>query len=305
MSGLALIGVDWGTSSLRAYAIDGEGRIIDQQGGGQGILHVAEQRFDPTLSAMIGDWQGSQPVPVVLSGMITSRNGWCETPYLPVPCTLHDLAGGLIARRSAAGWPLWFVPGVSQAPGASPEALHDVMRGEETELLGWLSAHDQSSGWFVLPGTHCKWVRIQDVGVRRFTTFMTGEVFTALCSHTILGRLMVPDAPFDSAAFKAGVDAAGGSARTLLAQLFAVRAMPLLGAMPPEQIRDYLAGLLIGSEVMDMLRVGVTDPVVIGRGDLVMRYCLALEHHGVAARAAEANLVAHGHLALARSAGIR
>ncbi len=341
MTDLVLIGVDWGTTSLRASGFDADGRILERKSSTQGIMSVEGGRFDPVLVDLIGDWQRSagKPVPVVLSGMITSRNGWVETPYLPVPCSLRELATRLVGRRSDNGWSLWFVPGVSQVPEPDADGnrhdrlAHDIMRGEETELFGQLASTGRSGGWFVLPGTHSKWVRLEGGTIRGFVTFMTGEVYQALCAHTLLGRLIVPNAPFDESAFRAGVVASSRSNRSLLAQLFSVRAMPLLGALPAESVRDYLAGLLIGSELSDGLKsfatpVEITNdepgfvahgprsdasdpkagsplrtPVLVGRGDLVTRYRLAFRELGLEAEEAEPDCAARGLFEIARLAG--
>lgn len=304
MYALSLIGVDWGTSSLRCVAFDGHGEVLDRVDSAQGILAVPDAQFEAVLTERIGHWQRARAVPVILSGMITSRNGWIETPYLPAPCSPHDLARSLVPASGSNGWPLAFVPGVSQTPQAGlAHRQHDVMRGEETEILGHLASTGEADGWFVLPGTHSKWVRVHDGAIHGFTTFMTGEVFSALSAHTILGRLMDMTAPMDTAAFEAGVLSQTTPTQSLLGRLFAVRAMPLLEAMPAAHTRDYLAGLLIGTECSDGLAQGAYDPVIIGRPDLVERYQRALAVLGCQARAAQPGNAARGQWEIARRSG--
>ena len=320
LANAALLGIDWGTSSLRAVALDASGRILAQRNSPSGIQAIEPGAFEQTLEALLAPWQIDTKVPVVLSGMITSRNGWVETPYLPTPAALDALAGALVPLRSAAGRRLHFVPGVSQAGPASagvapdvaagPQA--DVMRGEETELLGWLAAARQKageasapsmSGQFVLPGTHSKWAQVQDGRIESFATCMTGEIFHVLSKHTILSKLMEADA-VSPPAFTAGAELGLREPARLLAHCFSVRALPLLGRMPVGQTRDYLGGLLVGAEVAGQIDQAAHQLIVIGRGDLAARYAQVIAMAGRQAVVAEPGSAAHGQLALARLAGL-
>lgn len=308
----ALIGIDWGTSSLRAVCLDAAGRVHAERRGDEGITRVADGAFEQTLEVVLADWNVPSDVPVVLSGMITSRNGWLETPYLPVPAALPALASAMRMQRAASGRALAFVPGVNQGVdrAGQPTGLPaDVMRGEETELLGWLDAAGSkpqagTTLRFVLPGTHSKWAELRDGSIVAFSTCMTGEIFEALCRHTILGRLMTGDAVADDA-FDDGARIGLREPARLLAHCFSARALPLLERMPVQHTRDYLAGLLIGAEVAGQL-AGATDGplIIIGRGDLAERYARVLSLAGRHADVAEPGSAARGQFALARLAGL-
>jgi 2-dehydro-3-deoxygalactonokinase len=155
----------------------------------------------------------------------------------------------------------------------------DVMRGEETQLLGAV-ALGRRDGWFVLPGTHSKWVHLEDGVIHRIATFMTGELFATLAAHGTLAPLMANDAD-DDAAFVAGLDEARGGA-PLSNALFGVRARVVTGAMPATQARSFVSGLLIGAEFVAALAGAGVDLVCIGSATLRDRYTRAARHFGVA-----------------------
>ena len=301
-----VIGVDWGTSSLRVSALDADGQVLAEHSSDRGILTVQDQDFDAVLETMLAAWQPDPAIPLVLSGMITSRNGWCESPYLSAPCRLADLAGALLVRQSQRGRRLHFVPGVK----LTETDAADVMRGEETELFGWLARrHTDNVGAIgerlcLLPGTHSKWVQLTDAGISHFSTCMTGELFALLCRHSILGRLMNADDTRSAQAFERGARYGLAKPGELLATLFSARALPLLDRLPARDIRDYLAGLLIGSEVAGQVRQMAQPVVIIGRGDLVDRYATVLRIAGVNSDRSEPGAAAAGQFALARQAAL-
>src|SRR5438270_13782657 len=181
-----LIGLDWGTTSCRAYLIGAAGAVLDRQPDGPGILKIEDGHFGPWLDSMIGGWIATHgPAPVILSGMIGSRQGWKEAPYARCPAGTNDIVKTLAEIE-------WSELSIALVPGLSTEndGMPDVMRGEETQIFGALALSGESDGLFLLPGTHSKWAHVQDGRIVSFSTFMTGEVFGALKEHTILGRLM-------------------------------------------------------------------------------------------------------------------
>ncbi len=209
---------------------------------------------------------------IFLSGMITSRNGWIETPYVETPATLRDLADGAVDQRLADGVRLRFLPGVCQRTPTP-----DVMRGEEIQVFG--AIEPGATGTLVHPGTHGKWVRVEKGALVGFRSFMTGEVFAVLKNHSILGRL-IPEGgrSFDEGAFAAGVrHAASAESAGFLNDIFTTRSGALLGAFPPAEIEDRLSGLIIGREVASGLALGWTDepPLLFGDAALCARYALA------------------------------
>lgn len=294
----ALIGIDWGTTAFRAWRMGPGGAVLDHVADGPGILAAAAVPggFAEALRDRIGGWMDGAPV--IASGMIASRNGWVETPYLPLPLDARALAENLALHEG-----VHFVTGaVSDPDGPAP----DVMRGEETEIIGHL-AGGGGDGLFVLPGTHSKWAWTRGGALTAFRTVMTGEVFAALRDHTILGRLIRPGPgrpePGGDDAFRRGVRA-GQQDGALLGRIFSARTLALMDRLPPDRIADYLSGLLIGDEVAQGLR-GADGPVtIIGRGDLAARYRMALDQMGRAAAVAPPGMARRGLWEIARMGGL-
>lgn len=296
----ALIGIDWGTSSLRAFLIGANGKVLDKVSSCEGILNVADRDFERVFGRLIGHWAWAQGLPVLASGMITSRNGWVETPYVRVPLDAGVLAKALVPHRTSCGIDLRFITGATTEDASGP----DVMRGEETQIVG-ASAAGMSNGTFVMPGTHSKWIRVANGRIDDYTTYMTGEIFAALKGHTILGTL-IEEGLFSPDGFAQGVTAGLKDGSALLHDLFHVRTLPLLGRMPACQVEDYLSGLLIGAEIKAAKgRDDVSDTVtIIGRNDLTDRYASALGLAGIESRSAPEDIVAMGHFLIAKSAGL-
>jgi len=297
----ALIGVDWGTSTFRAYRLDAGGDILESVRENKGILQVEGGAFAETLEAAIGAWR-VDGTPVILSGMIGSRQGWFEVPYLNLPAKLSDIANALVNHPNDPA--VHFVPGLAQDPaGQAP----DVMRGEETQIVG---AIEDGAGrhLLIMPGTHSKWVLVDDRQITWFSTFMTGELFSILKNHSILGRLMAEDdGHHDAGSFKQGLLAAETLPGGLLQRLFSVRTLGLFERLPENGIADYLSGLLIGSEMNEALG-NIEDPrnrlsiTVIGASLLAERYLSAIAHAGLSAKRADDSAAARGHFLIAKKA---
>ncbi len=186
MSHPHLIGLDWGTTSCRAYLIGADGAVLDRQLDGPGILKVENGHFGPWLDSMIGGWIATHgAAPVILSGMIGSRQGWKEAPYAKCPAGADDIVKAL-ARIEWGELSIALVPGLSTE--IARDAGCDARRGNAN--LGALALSGKDEGLFLLPGTHSKWAEVRGGRIVSFRTFMTGEVFGALKDHTILGRLM-------------------------------------------------------------------------------------------------------------------
>jgi 2-dehydro-3-deoxygalactonokinase len=290
-----MIAVDWGTTNFRAFHLGANGAILDRRTAACGILHVEGGAFAATLQAEIGDWLARGERHVLLCGMIGSRQGWQEVPYLCCPAGAAELAGA-VTRLAFAGAELWLVPGVTTVDA---QGVPDVMRGEETKIVGALDALG-GSDLVCLPGTHAKWVRLQDRRIAGFTTHMTGEVFGALREHTILGRMM-RDAPLDAAAFDRGV-ARSADPGGLLHHLFGVRALGLMDRLAEDAAPSYLSGLLIGSEVRSSLTPGATVHL-IGAEQLSARYARAITACGGTVRLEDEDAAARGLAAIMRSLG--
>lgn len=269
-----LVGVDWGTSSLRAARIAGDGRVLDERASARGILTVPAGGFPAVLAQTCGDWLEGGTLCLV-SGMAGSRQGWQEAPYCPCPAGFAELG------RSLA----WITPGrIALVPGLSAdhEGVPDVMRGEEVQVFGALSLLQRADGVFVLPGTHSKWVHVQDSRVLQFSTFMTGEVYALLRQHSILARTMAADdGPLAEPAFLRGVRHAQ-QAGSLLAAAFSARTLALFGTLDAAALPSYLSGLVLGEELRAQRELPGTV-TLIGGAALVRRYALALAAVGVQA----------------------
>jgi 2-dehydro-3-deoxygalactonokinase len=283
-----MIGVDWGTTRFRVFRVAADGSIRDRRAAPRGIMAIPDGRFAEALREEIGPWLAAGEDRVLLSGMIGSRQGWKEAPYLPCPAGVADLAGALV--EVPFDWAkVKLVPGLS---GNDESGVAEVMRGEETEVIGVL-AEFPAGGIACLPGTHSKWVRVAGGRIVQFTTHMTGEAYAAFRGHTILARMM-RDGPTDGAPFAAGVRRSGEPGG-LLHHVFGVRSETLAGRLPDSEAGAYLSGILIGHEVRAAL-VNEVRPVVhvIGTPELTKLYGLAIEACGGYAERHDGEAAARG-----------
>ncbi|HEY8358516.1 MAG TPA: 2-dehydro-3-deoxygalactonokinase [Ramlibacter sp.] len=288
---MPLVGVDWGTSSLRAARIAADGEVLEERASPRGILTVPAGGFPSVLEETCGDWLRDPATLCLVSGMAGSRQGWQEAPYCPCPAGFTELASRLH----------WITPGrIALVPGLSCEAggVPDVMRGEEVQVFGALSLLGQSDGVIVLPGTHSKWVQVRDGAVQSFSSWMTGEFYALLRQHSILARtLPAEDGALDEAAFVRGVlhARAGGS---LLHTAFSARTLSLFGRMEAAVQPSYLSGLVIGEELRAQAG-DASEVTLIGSTTLTQRYTLALSALGVGARSLGSEATWRGLQALA------
>ena len=295
-----LIGIDWGTTSFRAYLLARDGQVLDSIDTADGITAIPDCAFEARLNHNIQQWRRKQSLPIIMSGMITSRNGWQETPYLNAPAGATEFAAALTRLKSKTLTNAWLITGMScQSAAGYP----DVLRGEETEIIGHITSTRHLNARYLLPGTHSKWVDVAEGKINGFTTCMTGDVFAALRNHTILGATM-QDGDFCRQAFERGVQAAGND-DNLLATLFSTRTLALFRELAIDEGADYLSGLLIGYEVFRQATKSTTASVtIIGRGPLCERYAIALSMAALSSNTAESAQVTRGHLEIATLAGI-
>jgi 2-dehydro-3-deoxygalactonokinase len=288
----ALISVDWGTSSFRAYLVDASGHALDVIPEGKGALTLQAGEHEAYLAGRLEPWRAQHPqVPIVASGMVGARQGWWEAPYVACPAGAAEIAAATVMAPG----------GVRILPGMSCIDSHgapDVMRGEETQILG-----AGGDGVFVLPGTHSKWARVEAGRIVSFATYMTGEVFAVLKNHSVLGRMMAT--PRDGDGFALGLQAARTLERPgdLLHAAFMARTYGLFGTIAPDQLAEYLSGLLIGAEIL----AGAGDAksaTVIGAPELSARYATAGAHLGVAMSPAAENCATLGQIAVLKRLGL-
>ena len=274
MSTPAFVGIDWGTTRFRAYLIDETGAVIDRVTSDDGIMAVKPGGFPAVLAIRCGMWLARDPdLPVLMAGMVGSRNGWVEAPYRACPASASDLARAMIPIDIGNGRIAHLVPGLStrDAQGAP-----DVLRGEETLALG----AGLQNGLVILPGTHSKWISVEASVMSGFSTFMTGEFYATLLGHTILGALRKePDA---QSGFEKGLRAAKRSGG-LTHQAFAARTAVLLGDMTGEEVAPFLSGLLIGVEIENAcaLYPNTSSMVLIAEGVIAENYKIALAAKGI------------------------
>ena len=278
IEGTALIGIDWGTSNNRAYRIDDRGRVLESRNGKLGLSAIKDRNFDAALETFIADWRQGEGrgIPVLMSGMIGSRNGWAEADYCQCPFGVEDLSRTIVPVTGRAGT-VYIVGGGS---AIDARGHHDVMRGEEIQILGL----DDAAGprLVIAPGTHSKWAVLESGRIQEFRTYMTGEIFALLKDHSILGWLM-PDRAAgvsDQDAYLRGVrDAAADP--DLLHGLFHVRTQGLFQPDQTGTLVSYLSGLLIGHEICGATeRFPEKSITLIAGPQLANLYGLALANLG-------------------------
>jgi len=273
---------DWGTSRLRLYLCEGD-RVVDRKAGPGAV--GPHGQHEAILFSLIEPWLAEHgPKSVWLCGMVGSRNGWVEAPYVPSPAGMEDLQR-LLVHFDAKGTQVAIVPGVV---GESPRGGPDVMRGEETQIVGALTLAPQLAGGrrlIALPGTHTKWVVIDDGRVTSFQTALSGELFALLRDHGALARVGGEDGAGErGGGFALGLERyAQARAAGLLHALFEVRSRQLIDGWAPAFALDFLSGLLIAADVEGAVAqfAGLTqDVVLVGEPLLTDRYSQALARGG-------------------------
>lgn len=290
---MAFVGVDWGSSSFRAYLIDGE-TVLDSVNAPDGLKQMAGRSFQDVLASHIAPWL-DQVDSVFLSGMVTSRTGWVETPYVPCPTRCDGLIEHAV-RREALGTTLWFLPGLCQTtPGA------DVMRGEELQLYGLGSTRGRQIA--ILPGTHSKWATLDGPTVTGFRTIVTGELYDLLLNGSLTGQI-AEGREHDDAAFAAGVHQ-GFEQANPVASVFGLRAGVLLGNAEADTVASQLSGLLIGNEIREAVSLfGTIDQPItlLGGNNLCERYSTALALLGYVCEIADQSTTPVGFMRVAQQA---
>ncbi|MGR3569058.1 MAG: 2-dehydro-3-deoxygalactonokinase [Pseudooceanicola nanhaiensis] len=269
----AWIAVDWGTSNMRLWALDGNGAVLAERRSPRGMGALESTEYEGVLLDLLGDLlPGTARLPVLVCGMAGARTGWREAAYLPIPCApagTHAVAVETADRRLQ----------VHILPGLCQSAPADVMRGEETQIAGFLATDPGFDGVLCLPGTHCKWVRVTEGRVAHFRTTMTGEIFALLTERSLLRHSI--SAGWDEAAFARGLAEAIAHPEALPLALFPLRAEALLSDLPGDVAWARLSGLLIGAELAATRTLwGERRLAVIGDDPLAALYAGALRGQG-------------------------
>jgi 2-dehydro-3-deoxygalactonokinase len=277
---IAMIAVDWGTTNRRAWALDRHGRVLDERGDGEGLLAVKAGAFAKSFADFVSPWLGPDRVlPVLMCGMVGSKMGWVEVPYIAAPADLASLSRNLHAVPFEGKARVAIVPGVS----CEHKGVPDVMRGEECQVLAVLAQRKLNEACLLLPGTHSKWVQVRKGQLASFRTYMTGELYNALTASGTLAQLM-EKGDADGDAFLKGVERAREQGSGALSHLlFGVRTLGLFDRLPRTGLASYLSGLLIGTEMKDALAwTGTRQVIAVGSPGLLANYRLAAQMFGLA-----------------------
>lgn len=296
------VAVDWGTSNLRAWGIARDGAVAFEKTSPKGMGKLTREEFPGALDEVLDGVEPSSgsTLDVLICGMAGARQGWLEAPYLEAPTDLRGLLDGAVRPSMSDGRiaPA-ILPGVCQKAGAD-----NVMRGEETQLLGLAALSPGFSGVVCMPGTHSKWARLSGTRIESFSTAMTGEMFEVLRTHSVLRHSLTGDldGPGRSEGFAAGAVAGLEHPEQLLGTLFQVRASSLLSGRQPDWCAGYLSGLLIGTEIgSNRHLIGEQAVPLIGSPALCALYAQVLGMIGARGEPQDATQVVLAGLQAARS----
>ena len=295
----SLIALDWGTTNVRAALLDNQGQLLDERRGESGVGSFSKEQFAGRFDELSAGWP---VVPVIAAGMVGSRQGWQEADYLPCPASTDDLANAL-TTFDHSGRTISIIPGIKLDDGNR----FDVMRGEESQLAGHLISEPEFTGIIVMPGTHSKWVHLDDGKIVSFRTYMTGEIFEAISDHTILRHsVTAPDGP--NHYFSEKVTALVQNGGSIEGDIFGLRARHLLDNCDAGRLRQELSALLIMAELragqMDGFALG-DEVILIGAEELTAFYETALSALGKKSRRIKGTtLVWPALFELARRAGL-
>lgn len=276
--------VDWGTTHLRVWAMDDRGEVMAHRQSDKGMGALARDEFETALLELIEDLlTGTRPVHVVVCGMAGSRQGWQEAPYLTTPCAPPELDTATRVECADPRISVFILPGVKQLDPP------DVMRGEETQIAGFLAGEPSFTGTLCLPGTHTKWAQIRNSRIESFQTYMTGELFSLLSKQSVL-RHGLSDSDWDESAFIPAVVKTVTDGASLAAHLFGIRAGGLVAELAPGAARARLSGYLIGAEIAAAKPVaGSRGVIILGSDQIAGAYARALNALHIPARTVDAD----------------
>lgn len=267
------IAVDWGTSNLRVWSMQGSAMLQEAQSA-DGMGALERDGFEPVLSALIAPFSLPAGRPIIACGMVGSRQGWVEAPYRTVPSTP---LGVDFTVTECGTHPVHIISGLRQNTPA------DVMRGEETQIAGFLALNPGWEGVICLPGTHTKWAEVSAGEVISFQTFMSGEMFALLSTQSVLRHSVTSDG-WDADAFLMAVNDSMSKPERLAARLFSLRAGDLLDGADAATARAQLSGLLIGAELAAARPYWLGRQIaIIGAAAQSDVYATALKAQGVPA----------------------
>jgi 2-dehydro-3-deoxygalactonokinase len=287
MNQAANAAVDWGTSSFRLWLVDRSGHVLAERRSDEGMTAAAKRGFAAVLQSHLAAVSAAPGLPVIICGMAGARQGWVEAGYVDTPAPLDAILAGAVTV-SGQSRDIRILPGIAQRDINAP----DVMRGEETQLLGALGHDTACEALVCMPGTHSKWAEVKRGTVARFATFMTGELFSAVARETILSHAVAgAEVAEDRTAFQDAVVAAFKTPAIAANLLFRVRSRQLLFGGTAAAARETISGTLIGLELAaglakDVPRQGIT---LVASGRLAALYRLAFDTLRVAVQFIDAD----------------
>lgn len=296
------IAVDWGTSNVRVWGISASGDPVFSSESDKGMGRLTPDEYPAVLAELLSDHisEIQSPLDVVICGMAGAKQGWGEAPYLETPADLHELGTRAIVPPIQS---YRLRPRILSGVCQKQPGHEDVMRGEETQVLGLLALKPGFSGTVCMPGTHSKWVKVEGGKVLSFSTAMTGELYSLLTNHSVLrhslqGELEGPDL---EEGISAGLSEGTEAPHLLTGNLFKVRAAALLSGKKPDWCAGYLSGLLVGAEVAGHKDwIGAAPLPLVGSARLSRLYAKALELLGVKTETIDATKATLAGLSAAR-----
>lgn len=267
-SNVSYLIVDWGTTNFRAFAMSANGELQGVKEAHLGLLQVEDGQFDKALEGLLNEWGiPFQTLPIYMAGMVGSAKGWVNVPYAKAPAGISDLVANTHRMTLPWGANAFIIPGVSYNISGDQ---HDVMRGEEVQLIGLAHLLGADSFSAVLPGTHSKHAVVENGGIASFASYLTGEVFSVFSKYTLLGKGLPDSAPYDEKAFLKGV--AEAQTGELTNKMFLAWTHRLFSNLSEAQIPDYLSGLMIGFELRNATSTKLN---LVGGSSLCSRYQVA------------------------------
>jgi 2-dehydro-3-deoxygalactonokinase len=269
-----VIFIDWGTTNVRAFLFDYKNRkVLDQRQSDKGIKFVPKDGYPEVFNELVRDWL-SRARYTLMAGMVGSMNGWEEAQYVPLPASPLKVSEHI--HRLTSMDDVYIVGGLSCHRA---DNTYDVIRGEEVQIIGLMAKLSGGKQLVCLPGTHSKWLEIdENSSIDSFTTVMSGDFFSAICAKTIMAMMLEKEQLFSPKDFLRGIEI---SARPggIMSHMFTVRGAALFQQIDPQHIESMISGIIIGSEIYSMKEVYDTKSLihVIGSDRLIEKYSLAFD----------------------------
>ena len=269
------IAADWGTTHMRAWAMDEKNNILAYSESDKGMKYLQKNEFEPVLFRLIESWLiDDREIPIITCGMVGARQGWVETPYNVIPCLPINKNQLTFVTTKDSRIKVALVRGIMQSDPP------DIMRGEETQISGFLESNSGFSGIICLPGTHTKWVKINKGVIEEFTTFMTGELFGVISLNTLLAHSINAEG-WHQKSFEKGVEIGYKNPGSVASSLFSLRSKSIISNLNKDSSRAMLSGILIGVELEGSQNYWIQNKItLIGSGTLVKNYQNAIQSLG-------------------------